>query len=357
VETRFLVRNAAGACGVSYRWDHLNGGTPSEATLADVNGESFGIDITIDASPASVPWEIPSRSACLACHTPEAGHALSFNTRQLNAPGAIMDAPGNFISLLDTAGYLTGLPGAPDDFPRHLRPDETAYSLEARVRSYLDVNCAYCHQSGGTGGSTWDGRSQLTLAGTGLINQPGIAAPLDPGDLLVIPRNVDGSILYNRTAAENGYGRMPPLATKEVDLEGAQLLADWIGQEVQLFTTYEEWRIANFGDDTSPEGEPEANPDGDVGDNTYEWLTNTDPNDGLSLWRPLIRVEGGNVALDFAGLGNRSLTAQRSPNLIDWGPWQVPGNDGVPRNPADSHTLTGPRAGEKEFFRFEIRER
>jgi hypothetical protein len=29
--------------------------------------------------------------------------------------------------------------------PRHLRPDESAYSLEVRARSWLAVNCAYCH--------------------------------------------------------------------------------------------------------------------------------------------------------------------------------------------------------------------
>lgn len=357
LETRFLVRSASGSYGVSYRWNNLNSGSQTEAFIADNNGESFNIDITIDGQPTTRPWEIPSRSSCLTCHTPEAGHALSFNTRQLNAPGAIAEMPGNFISLLDAAGYLTGLTDDPTKLPRHLRPDENTYSLEARVRSYLDVNCAYCHQASGTGGGTWDGRAHLSLAQTGLINGRPVDAPIGPSDLLVTPGYAHSSILYNRTAAANGYSRMPPIATNEIDFEGTQLLADWITGEVQPHTSYAQWRMAWFGDDASPEGAPGANPDDDPGDNEFEWLTNTNPNNPASHWQPVLRIEENSVALDFSGLGNRSLRILHSENLADWSDWPVPGNDGQPLNPAGLHTLQGPAAFDQEFFRFEIRER
>ncbi|NNM27957.1 MAG: hypothetical protein HKO57_00425 [Akkermansiaceae bacterium] len=356
VETRYFLRTAAGAYGISYRWNNLNGGTQTDATLASNNGEDFNIDITVDSTPASVPWRIPSRTGCVTCHTPEAGHALSFNTRQLNAPGEIMGIPGNFINRLNVAGYLTGFTGDANDRPRHLRPDEDTYSLEARARAYLDVNCAYCHRAGGTGGGAWDGRGHLTLAQTGVVNQEPVDAPLVAGDLLLTPGNVAKSLLVSRAAASNGYSRMPPLATNEVDLEGVQLLADWIGQEVQPYATYQEWRIAHFGNDTSPEGAPGANPDADGGDNMYEWLTNTDPNDGADLWGPAVRQDGGDIALDFTGLGNRKVTALRSTDLVNWSIWNVPGNDGVPLNPGTTHTLSGPMLETSEFFRFQVEE-
>ena len=41
--------------------------------------------------------------------------------------------------------------------------------MEARVRSYLAVNCSYCHKTGGTAPSSWDGRPELTLAQTMLV--------------------------------------------------------------------------------------------------------------------------------------------------------------------------------------------
>lgn len=357
VETRFLVRTATGSYGLSYRWNNLNTGTQTDAALASKNGEGFDIPISLNGSPAVVPWQIPSRNSCVNCHTPEAGHALSFNTRQLNIQGTIAGASGNFLSLLSNTGYLTGLTESPASLPRHLRPDETAYSLEARVRSYLAVNCAYCHQTGGTGGGNWDGRSQLTLTQTGLVNGVPLDAPLHFGDLLVLPGDVNKSILYNRAAAANGYSRMPPLATNEIDLEGTQLLSDWIAGEVQSQTTYQDWRIAHFGNGTSSEGAPGSNPDGDGGDNNFEWLTNTDPEDSSSAWQPVVHQDGNNIVHDFTGLGNRSTTLMRSDDLNIWTPWQVPGNDGVPLAPGSPHTLRGPRMPGSEFFRFEIQER
>lgn len=358
VETRFLVRTTTGSYGISYRWNNLNGGSQTEASLADHNGESFDIDITLDGASTSAPWLIPSRTNCLSCHTPEAGHALSFNTRQLNAPGNIAGVSGNMLAVLGSTGYLTGLVGTPDQLPRHLRPDEANYSLEARVRSYLDVNCAYCHQSGGTSGGQWDGRAHLTLAETGLINGIPVDAPLTPGDLLVVPGSVPQSIVYNRTTASNGYSRMPPLATNEIDLEGAELLAAWIASEVQPYATYQDWRLAHFGSSNSPEGAPTANPDGDPGDNDFEWLTNTDPNNPHSHWSPTLRPDpvGGNIAYDFTGLANRQIRILHSEDLVNWSLWPVPGNNGIPRPPGP-HTLSGPKNAPDEFFRFEIRPR
>ncbi|MES2476226.1 MAG: PQQ-dependent sugar dehydrogenase [Verrucomicrobiota bacterium] len=357
VETRFLVRTATGSYGLSYRWNHLNAGTQTDAALASKNGESFDIAIRLNGSPTVAPWQIPSRNSCTICHTPEAGHALSFNTRQLNAPGTLAGDSANFLSLLSNAGYLTGLAENPASLPRHLRPDETTYSLEARVRSYLDVNCSYCHQAGGTGGGNWDGRSHLTLAQTGLVNGHSLDAPLHPEDRLVLPGEVSKSILYNRAAAANGYSRMPPIATNEIDLEGVQLLSAWIAGEVQPHASYQEWRVARFGNGTSSEGASGADPDGDGGDNHFEWLTNTDPEDSTSFWRPSIQQNGNSIAHDFTGLGNRSATLMRSDDLHHWTPWQVPGNDGIPRAAGVHHSLIGPMMPGNEFFRFEIQER
>ncbi|WP_035604220.1 PQQ-dependent sugar dehydrogenase [Haloferula sp. BvORR071] len=269
LETRFLVRNASGSYGISYRWNAVNGGPQTDATLVSDNGDNLTVNITLDGTPTSINWEIPSRTACMTCHTPEAGHALSFNTRQLNN--------GSQLAELHASGYLSGFSGNPASLPRHYRPDETSQSLEARVRSYLDVNCAYCHKAGGTGGGTWDGRAQLGLLATGLINGTTVDAPLHPDDRLVLPHKVAGSILFNRVAGANGYSRMPPIATAVPDLEAAELIANWINQEVHPYSTYEEWRTAKFGNNSSLQGQSGANPDSDGLDNFGEWAFGTDP--------------------------------------------------------------------------------
>jgi hypothetical protein len=140
------------------------------------------------------------------------------------------------------------------------------------------------------------------------------------------------------------------------DLEAAQLVSDWIASEVQTHTTYQQWRIARFGNGTSPEGAPGADPDGDTRDNNDEWLANTDPNNPSSYWQPVLRLDGANVTLDFAGLGNRSVRAFRSFDLVNWFQWAVPGNDGLPLDPNAIHSLIGPRSAPAEFFRFQIDE-
>jgi mono/diheme cytochrome c family protein len=273
LETRFLVKNGTGSYGLTYRWNS----TQSDALLVDDDGESVPLAITLDGAPSNLIWNIPSRAACITCHTPEAGHALSFNTRQLNLAGSIAGVSGNLLGVLNQTGYLAGLNAAPATLPRHFRPDESAQSLEARVRSYLDVNCAYCHQSGGTGGGNWDGRAHLSLLATGLLNGPTVEAPLDPAHRLVVAGNVPHSILYNRLAGANGYTRMPPLGTVVPDLEAEELVTAWIREEVHPYASYEEWRTAKFGNATSPQGQPGQNPEGDGLDNFGEWVFGTDP--------------------------------------------------------------------------------
>ncbi len=273
LETRFLVKTATGSYGLSYRWNTAG----SDALLVDDDGESVPLTITLDGAPSNLTWDIPSRAACITCHTPEAGHALSFNTRQLNLAGSIAGVSGNLLGVLSQTGYLAGLTADPVTLPRHYRPDESAQSLETRVRSYLDVNCAYCHQSGGTGGGNWDGRASLSLLETGLLNGVTVEAPLDPAHRLVVAGNVPHSILFNRLAGANGYTRMPPLATAVPDREAEELVAAWIRQEVHPYATYDEWRSAKFGNNTSPQGVQGANPEGDGLDNFGEWVFGTDP--------------------------------------------------------------------------------
>tara|TARA_B100000676_G_C17753719_1_gene667968 strand:+ start:117 stop:368 length:252 start_codon:yes stop_codon:yes gene_type:complete len=46
------------------------------------------------------------------------------------------------LTLLHEGGYLHNQPESPNLLPRHLRPAETEYPVEAHVRSFLAVNCA-----------------------------------------------------------------------------------------------------------------------------------------------------------------------------------------------------------------------
>jgi uncharacterized repeat protein (TIGR03806 family) len=323
IETRLLVKNAGGAYGVSYRWNE--GGT--EATLVEDGGVDFPLAVTEGGVPAPQTWRIPSRAECMACHTPQAGHALSFNTRQLNLSGSMNGFTGNQLSTLFSQGYLSNHPGSPNLLPRHLRPEESAHSLEARVRSYLAVNCAYCHMSGGTAPASWDGRAALTLDETGLVLGAAINTGGDPLNRLLVPGDTGRSILLHRVAASGGFTRMPPLGSNVVDSASASMLAEWINGELASRQSYEAWRDARF-EAEDPDGGPGADPDGDGLTNHDEFLAGTSPLDAASSLRPAVTADPFQLAFDLPV--NRSFRILTSTDLDQWTPWDVPGNQGLP---------------------------
>ena len=109
IETRVLVKNDSGTYGVSCAWNAAG----SEAVLAPDAGTNFVVTVQDGPNVIQQQWEIPSRSACLACHTPVAGHVLSWNTRELNQVADMNGFTGNELSMLSQAGYLDAIINAP----------------------------------------------------------------------------------------------------------------------------------------------------------------------------------------------------------------------------------------------------
>lgn len=243
LETRLLVRNEEGSYGVSYRWNEEG----TEANLVANEGEDFPLDlVNASGGTETFTWHIPSRSECLTCHTQAAGHGLSLNTRQLNQIVTLHGQTGNQLELFATAGFLSGFGGDPASLPRHLRPDEVAENLEERVRSYLAVNCAYCHQPGGGPPESWDGRPHLAIEATEILyGVPDSEATPDLTDHLVRPGDKENSAIWNKINARtaingnfNGYSQMPPLASDRFDEEGIALIQEWIENYANVAPTH-----------------------------------------------------------------------------------------------------------------------
>lgn len=337
LETRILVKNSTGAYGVSYRWNEAQ----TEATLVPDEGESFPLEVTVGESVVSQTWQIPSRANCLTCHTPQGGHALSSNTRQINLGGSINGFAGNQVDLLRLHGFFSNEPAPSAELPRHVRANETSVPLEQRVRSYLAVNCAYCHQPGGTAGTAWDARPEVTLAETGLINGEAANNGGDSANKLVVPGSTVHSIVYNRTGALNGFTRMPPIATNQIDQENLALLGAWIEGLAQ---GYNAWRQNQFGSLVSSEGEPSADPDADDLRNLLEYGLDLSPLTNSITGAPTSQLDGnGRLTLTFRrARADLNYIVQGSNDLVTWEDLAVnPGNvgefhqftDAVPPNP------------------------
>ncbi len=192
VETRLLVKTAGSIYGLSYRWNS----SQSDATLVPDEGAEQVFDIVENGVSRTQTWRFPGRAECLTCHTAAGGHALGFNTRQLNHD--------DFFLRLISSGYLI-VPATlvPVTLPALVNPADATASLEQRARSYLDANCSGCHQPGSLGLGEWDARAATTTPPAHLFD------------------------LLGRMSLR-GPGQMPPLATHERDLTGESLIRDWL---------------------------------------------------------------------------------------------------------------------------------
>ncbi len=279
IETRLLVKTSFGVYGVSYIWNE----DKTDATLVGDDAVALEYDI-VDESGVSrkQQWAIPSRNECLVCHVPAGGLALSFNTRQLNKEMVVNGSQVNFLQYLGESGILDTEFEVPEVQPRFSNIDDTDYSLDHRARSYLAVNCAYCHAPGGGPESDpFDARPHRNLDRSGLLDENRLV--LDYGvadvDFLVERGDHEHSAVWLKMAGADGIDRMPPLATFERDFAGEDLIERWINETLAGYLTFDEWQEATFVDANALEADWNQDPDGDGDINEIEFLNRTNPND------------------------------------------------------------------------------
>ena len=237
IETRFLIQTEDTYYGMTYQWNPEG----TEATLVDEDGVNIVLPITEGGSTHNQDWRIPSRAECYQCHTSGNGVMLGMNTRQLNHDGELAGSSGNFLQLLESAGYLSPIGSDPSTLPKYSLPSDISVNLEERVKSYLAVNCSYCHYEGSSlVPSSWSGEHALSIEDTHLLHGEAIGFQIiDESDRLVIPGDPANSIILSRASATNGYGCMPPLASNVIDTEGVNLLTDWINHYANAKPTFD----------------------------------------------------------------------------------------------------------------------
>jgi PA14 domain/Chitobiase/beta-hexosaminidase C-terminal domain len=229
LETRVLAYLGGGVVtGATYKW-RADG---SDADLVTAS-QTENLLITSATGIRTQAWYYPSPADCLICHTVPAGGILGASkTRQLNSTN-YFPATGvvdNQIRALNHAGLL--YPALSESAIAHLptlaQTGDTNASVEFRARSYLDVNCSYCHQPGGTGRAQFDLRITTPLAGANLVNGPVVSNFGLPGAKAISPGDELDSIVYHRINTVEPLAKMPPLGRNMVDPAGVAIIGQWI---------------------------------------------------------------------------------------------------------------------------------
>ena len=226
LETRFFILDKYGrGYGVTYKWN--DEGTDAEL-LRGADTKDFEVRYS-DGSNGTQTWAYPSRANCMTCHTGNANFVLGVQTWQLNGemtyPSGIRD---NQLNTWDHLGIFANPFDANEipDFLQSAHINDTSASLETRVRSYLDANCASCHRPDGVEG-VFDARFSTPLEDQNIIWTLGTSRNTPEGHYIVRPLDVSQSEIWIRdgSLAEN---LMPPLAKSLVDDDYMEVLTEWI---------------------------------------------------------------------------------------------------------------------------------
>jgi len=225
LETRLLVRDSTGGVyGATYKWR-------ADGSDADLLQTNLSEEILIKTAGGSrtQTWYYPSRQDCLVCHNPNAGGVLGVKTHQLNRDTTYSSGvrdnqlrAWNRVGLFEPKLDEADLPHLAKLAPA----DDASLALEDRARSYLDVNCAYCHRPSGTVAG-FDARYDTPLGKQLLIEGPVLIDQGMDHARAIVPKDVRRSIIFLRADSHEAM-KMPPLGRNVVDEKGMALLRQWI---------------------------------------------------------------------------------------------------------------------------------
>ena len=228
IETRLLVRNETDWEVYSYLWNEEQ----TEATFS-VIGKQIPVSwIDENGDTQHINYLIPNKNECKGCHSlNNVIVPLGPQIMQLNKEQEYNGQTKNQLEHWRDLGILTGLPTDIATVPKIPNPFDVTADINLRARSYMDVNCAGCHNpQGPANNSGLDLRLvQTDPVAYGVCKSPVAAGP-GSGTLQydIVPAHPERSIVIYRMSSLAPDIAMPELLRTTVDTAGVSLLRDWI---------------------------------------------------------------------------------------------------------------------------------
>ncbi len=241
LETQILHREDGSWRPYTYLWND----DQTDADLVAANGTVVSLRINDASVPEGVreqSYRVASRGECQMCHNPwvemktaglgiQSASPLAVSLAQLNQNQSHEASAENQLTALKRQGWISGnLPETPSEAPMLANPYDDNADLNERVRSYLHINCAHCHQPHAGGSALIELASDVKLENAKILDaKPGQGAFGISHARIVVPHDPEGSVLFYRMA-KIGNGRMPRIGSNEVDEQAIAMMHDWIQQ-------------------------------------------------------------------------------------------------------------------------------
>lgn len=230
IETRLLVRRDAGWEAVSYVWNAAQ----TDAVLTKIGDVQPLSLIEPDGERQDFTYIVPDVNQCAGCHAPNNTsreiQPLGLRARHINKSYDYAGAELNQISHLTALDYLSAdISGA--DIPANRDWTDESLTIDARARSYLDTNCAHCHNPVGPADTSGLDLTMDAAPGPALgICKLPIAAGSGTGGrtFSIVPGEPDASILLYRLETTKPGAMMPELGRSLQHEEGVALIRQWI---------------------------------------------------------------------------------------------------------------------------------
>ena len=235
VETRFLLLATDGKWKfATYVWS----ADERRAALAPERG----VRAACESAPG-VPYDVPGRADCLACHAAGSKSVLGFTALQLSsdrdplAPHA-QPVPADAVDLGEFVrrGLVRNLPERFVQTPPRI---VAATPRERAALGYLNANCGMCHSSAGTlAGLGLDLSYSLADSGKApaidtTLERPSRFRCASDGDpLRIAPSAPELGVLPRRMASRQPLSQMPPLGTHLCDADALELVTEWIREDL-----------------------------------------------------------------------------------------------------------------------------
>jgi uncharacterized repeat protein (TIGR03806 family) len=223
IETRLMIRKETGWVFATYVWNE----SQTEAFF-DLSGSFTEVEWLQEGELKTVNYRIPAESQCLTCHeAAENSIPIGIKPQNLNTVYSYPEGTSNQLDKLVEVGYLED--AVPSNINTVVDWKDVSQSLEMRMRSYVDINCAHCHADERyceyrPMRFQFDLTSDVT--NLGVCVDPDTTIP--PNTKIVVPGNKDESVLYFRVNTTEEQYRMPLLGRTLIHEEYVTLVEEWI---------------------------------------------------------------------------------------------------------------------------------